>query len=193
MAKHHRIIFTIVLIAIVVAPLVAVSAIASDAATDKSATVCPLAQQLTDKGKGMMAKAMWESCAEVEHDPISKYVLGIKYLEGKSVDKNTFRAVFYLKDAAELDYSPAQTALAVLYWKGIGVSKSLTSAYSWLLIASYGDDKDADKYIQRIVKELNQNQKKIGEKYAAAWINNANKLRVEGKLPPKNKTPAPKI
>ena len=179
--------------AFVLTPFVAVSAIASDVSADKTASVCPMAQQLADKGRGMMAQAMWESCAEMEQDPISKYVLGIKYLEGKTVDKNTFRAVFYLKDSAELDYSPAQTALAVLYWKGIGVSRSLTSAYSWFLIASYGDDKDADKYIKGITKELTDNQKKIGEKYAAAWINKANTLRSEGKLPPKNKTPAPKI
>ena len=66
----------------------------------------------------------------------AQYSVGIRFLKGDSVKKNSSSAVKWLRKAAEQDHAGAQYQLGILYRDGAGVSKSETEAIKWLRLAS---------------------------------------------------------
>lgn len=54
------------------------------------------------------------------------------YENGSGVEKDEARAAECYLQAAEQDYAPAQTNLAVCYFNGIGVDKDVECAHQWL-------------------------------------------------------------
>ncbi|HHT08532.1 MAG TPA: sel1 repeat family protein [Clostridiales bacterium] len=65
------------------------------------------------------------------------YTEGMKYLKGDGVDKDLNKAFLLLKQAAEMDYAPAQYETALCYQFGDGVEKDEEQALAWLQKAAH--------------------------------------------------------
>ena len=74
----------------------------------------------------------------------------------------------YLK-AAELGYSPAQTALALRFAGGKGIEKDMVQAYKWLVIAMERKDKFAEQAFGSVSSKLNEEQIAEGEAMASEF------------------------
>jgi hypothetical protein len=81
----------------------------------------------------------------IRGDADASWNLGLAYLRGIGVPRNENRAAEWLKKAANLDDTRAQTALSDCYARGIGVQRDYIRAYTWASIAARqtgsGDDR----------------------------------------------------
>ena len=69
--------------------------------------------------------------------------IGFKYLRGEIVSPDKARAVEYLSKAHQLGHARASTILAVLYYKGDGVSKDPQKSLEFFQVAINQDSHDA--------------------------------------------------
>jgi hypothetical protein len=72
----------------------------------------------------------------IRGDADASWNLGLAYLRGIGVPRNENRAAEWLKKAANLDDTRAQTALSDCYARGIGVQRDYIRAYTWASIAA---------------------------------------------------------
>ena len=68
--------------------------------------------------------------AAVNGNPAAMFEVGLRYNEGKLLEKDLNKAAEWYQRAADSDLAPAQFRLASLYEKGTGVEKSLPKAIS---------------------------------------------------------------
>lgn len=66
----------------------------------------------------------------------SMYAIAHHHLHGQGVREELPTAAKWFRKAAELDFSPAQDKLGVMYEHGIGVSKNVREAAKWYLKAA---------------------------------------------------------
>ena len=66
----------------------------------------------------------------------AQYSVGIRFLMGDGVEKNSLKAVEWIRKAAEQDHAGAQYQLGIMYRDGVGVSNSESEAVKWLRLAS---------------------------------------------------------
>jgi len=85
------------------------------------------AYQLGDYAK---AYSLWRPLAEAD-DPKAQLLVGKLFAEGKGVDVNPVRAVFWLTRAADAGLVEAQYRLAQIYYEGDGVPRDLGQAIAW--------------------------------------------------------------
>lgn len=82
------------------------------------------------------------------------YSLGVCYLGGIGVDKNSSLAYKYIKQAADSGNAEAQYQLAMMYFKGNGVNKSLDNAIYWHGKAHSQGYEESTKALLEIREEL---------------------------------------
>ncbi|MES2252692.1 MAG: tetratricopeptide repeat protein [Pseudomonadota bacterium] len=81
-------------------------------------------------------------------DVESRYILGMKYLQGNEIARNEPEAVRYLAMSAEQNYSKAQYALAICHILGLGVeAKDTEAAVALLQKAAEQEDSWAQYYL----------------------------------------------
>lgn len=71
------------------------------------------------------SRSMPESAA------ISQYGRGVAFLSGKSGVRDYKQALYWLLKSAELNYAPAQVAVARIYFNGLGVTADAREGASW--------------------------------------------------------------
>ena len=64
-------------------------------------------------------------------DAKAQYNIGLCYVFGNGVSKNKKKAVTWIMNAAEQDYSDAQNALGDYYYNGFGVKRDFEKAFYW--------------------------------------------------------------
>lgn len=69
-------------------------------------------------------------------DPLAQFRLGRAFITGRSEPEDFAEAARWLRRAAEQGMPRAQSDLAVLYEKGLGVRQSYIEAYAWLDVAA---------------------------------------------------------
>jgi TPR repeat protein len=91
------------------------------------------------KGDYMAAAREWRPLAE-EGSAAAQYNLGLLYLDGHGVPKDTAEAARWFTRAAEQGYTQAQHNLGAMYGTGQGVKRDYVQAYKWLnLCAAKGN------------------------------------------------------
>ncbi len=87
----------------------------------------------------------------------SLYTLGLKYLDGHGVKKNTAKAYRLFKQAANRGYPRAEYQLGILYRDGNGVARDKKEALKWFRLAAAWGDTDAQRALSKLVEELSKN------------------------------------
>lgn len=82
-------------------------------------------------GEGEQALALWKPLAE-RGLADAQYNLGIVYLHGDGVGKNTEEAIKWFRRAAEQGDRPAQQQLGVMILHGIGTTANPEEGYRWI-------------------------------------------------------------
>jgi TPR repeat protein len=67
-----------------------------------------------------------------ENDAEENFHMGEQYKDGKGVNKNPVKAVFYYRKAAEHGYAAVQRELGICYLDGIGIEKDSNKAMFWI-------------------------------------------------------------
>jgi hypothetical protein len=79
-------------------------------------------------------------------DPLAQFRLGRAFVTGRTEPEDFAEAARWLRKAAEQGLPRAQSDLALLYEKGLGVQQSYVEAYAWLDVAAerfgYGRRRD---------------------------------------------------
>src|SRR5581483_4178960 len=87
------------------------------------------------KGDYMTAAKEWRPLAE-EGSAAAQYNLGLLYVDGRGVPKDTAEAAKWFTRAAEQGYTQAQHNLGAMYGSGQGVKRDYIQAYKWLNVCS---------------------------------------------------------
>lgn len=83
----------------------------------------------------------WMRKSSDHGNPIAQCFLGVAYMEGDNVEKDTAKGIAYYRLAAAQGYGPAQSRLGRCYTFGEGVEKDPKEALSWFrLAATQGDE-----------------------------------------------------
>lgn len=61
----------------------------------------------------------------------AQFNMGVMYDEGKVVEENDKKAIYWYKQAADLGFAPAQMSLGEMYQKGLGVKKDFGNAMKY--------------------------------------------------------------
>jgi TPR repeat protein len=93
-----------------------------------SAAAVPVSAQQTDAGRKLFEIIKAEAEAG---DSDSQHALGIRYLDGIWVAKDSTNAAYWFREAAEQNLAVAQYNLGVCYYYGEGVSKDASEAVRW--------------------------------------------------------------
>jgi hypothetical protein len=102
-------------------------------------------------------------------NPDAAWKLGVWYLSGLGVAKDTGQAAKWLKKAANLGDIRAQSTLSQLYFEGVGVPRDSVRAYTWASIAS-SEWGDRDERLKIIRERMSAAQLQEANRRAAAWF-----------------------
>lgn len=98
----------------------------------------------------------WFKRAAEQNHPEGQLWVGICYNEGTGTTKDSYEAVKWYRKAAEQGMATAQYNLGICYLKGDGVKKNKSVAKKWFQKAADQGDEDAQKAIQYIKQQTNQ-------------------------------------
>lgn len=98
----------------------------------------------------------WFKRAAEQNHPEGQLWVGICYNEGTGTTKDSYEAVKWYRKAAEQGMATAQYNLGICYLKGDGVKKNKSVAKKWFQKAADQGDEDAQKAIQYIEQQTNQ-------------------------------------
>ncbi len=87
----------------------------------------------------------WFNKASKQDDPITQYIIGLCYKNGKGLEKNMESAVEWYTKAAEQGYVKAQYTLGFYYYMGKG--KNLNYSFKWFNEAANNGDKSSQFYL----------------------------------------------
>jgi TPR repeat protein len=110
--------------------------------------------------KDLTEAVKWYQLAAVNGDVRAQYTLGTLYQFPKHGLTSDYRkAITFYKSAAEQGHSNAQRNLGIMYWKGLGITKNLISAYVWTnmaLLTATGSYKNSELAMDNLMalKEL---------------------------------------
>jgi len=85
--------------------------------------------------------------------------IGLSYLHGLGVEKDSSKAFYWFERAAKKGLSFAQSELAMLYYKGDGVAVNKQMAKDWWTEAAKQNDEYAQFNLASLYLELNDIQK----------------------------------
>ncbi len=116
----------------------------SDRPTD-SATFDPSANAVNDDPEGRIP-ALEELARE---DPRAAYDLGLRFFRGDGVRQDSYKALTWMRDAAERGDLEAQKAVGRLYLTGLEeMGSDPREAQKWLTIAAGRGDKEAEELLK---------------------------------------------
>ena len=98
----------------------------------------------------------WYKRAAEQDNPSGQYFVGTCYQEGSGISKDSKEAARWYRKAAEQGMATAQYNLGICYLKGDGVKKNKSVAKKWFQKAADQGDEDAQKAIQYIEQQPNQ-------------------------------------
>ncbi|MEL6220803.1 MAG: tetratricopeptide repeat protein [Pseudomonadota bacterium] len=82
--------------------------------------------------------------AEAEQDPRAAFDLGMRYMRGDGIEQNSYQALRWMHDAAEMGDLRAQSALGRIYLTGLEeMGADYNEAHKWLTVAATRGDKEA--------------------------------------------------
>ena len=86
------------------------------------------------------------------NDGVAQYELGVRYSEGRGVDKNPFTAVEWLQRSANQGLPQAQFQLGKAYWSGEGAAPDIAEATRWYREAAPNmvEAEGAVTYLERV-------------------------------------------
>ena len=99
----------------------------------------------------------WYKRAAGQDNPSGQYFVGTCYQEGSGISKDSKEAARWYRKAAEQGFALAQYNLGICYLKGDGVKKNKSVAKKWFQKAAEQGDEDAQKALQYIEQQANQN------------------------------------
>ena len=85
---------------------------------------------------------------------IAQHNIGLNVFIGQGVEKNTVRAVEWMRKSAEGGYVNAQFNLGIMYRAGDGFPKDLITAHAWFSIAAFQSHNRADEAITELGKVM---------------------------------------
>jgi len=106
-------------------------------------------------------------------DPVAENALGLRYFQGdeqngiKRDEKQAFR---WFSRAAEHGSLAAQAKLGFLYWGGRGVSKDVSQAYFWTVIARARGDQQNKDLAAVLASGMSREQAAAIEQRAELWL-----------------------
>jgi TPR repeat protein len=121
---------------------------------DKSVATYDAAAAMGDPSPEEEAKiAALENLAE--NNPGAAYDLGLRYFRGDGVPQNSFKALEWMRSAAERGDVPAQAALGRLYFTGLQeMGSDLQEAERWLSAAAAGGDAESRELLPEVQAAL---------------------------------------
>lgn len=106
--------------------------------------------------------AYWYEVAANRGVPAAQTAIGLAYLQGVGVDKNSKSALGWFQMAAKQENAAAQIQLAQMYLTGTGVTKSIEEAYFWMeKAARRGDVEGQARLAQWYATDRNKMQDNI--------------------------------
>lgn len=109
------------------------SAVTSRTATDGDASTQTQQQEEAPVPPKLAALTPFQklTAAASNGDARAQYDLGLRYVDGKGVERDPLQGAQWLEKSAEAGIPEAQYHLGQLYQKGLGVSSDLTAAFNW--------------------------------------------------------------
>lgn len=103
----------------------------------------------------------------------AQYALGLMYMNGQGVKKNTARGIRWLLLSARKHNPNAQVALGEIYWKGQSVRQNKARGLMWYILArdSSSQEKqlDIDERILGYAKQVDDESRDNAKKSASLW------------------------
>lgn len=112
--------------------------------------------------------------ARAEADPRAAYDLGLRYLRGDGVERNSYQAIEWMRKAGDAGHGPAQFALGRLYFLGFEeMGPDPAEAEAWLSRAAAKGYKDAKHLLPQAqaAKRNAQQRYQIMEDDRKSWSN----------------------
>ncbi|CAM4254718.1 MAG: tetratricopeptide repeat protein [Comamonas sp.] len=110
--------------------------------------------------------------ARAEADPRAAYDLGLRYLRGDGVERNSYQAIEWMRKAGDAGHGPAQFALGRLYFLGFEeMGPDPAEAEAWLSRAAAKGYKDAKRLLPQAqaAKRNAQQRYQIMEDDRKSW------------------------
>ena len=111
---------------------------------------------MADESGAQKAFSTWEESAEIllidaRHGIArAQRLLAIRYLRGRGVSKNEAVAFYWMKLAAQQNFSMAERSLGELYENGFGIAPDISRASHWYRLAALQGDSTAKEHLQRL-------------------------------------------
>ena len=106
-------------------------------------------------------------------DPAAENALGLRYFQGdekNGIPRDEKEAFRWFSKAAENGSLEAQAKLGFLYWSGRGVSKDLTKAYFWTVLARARGDQANKDLATVLASGMTRSQASAIEQQANIWL-----------------------
>ena len=110
--------------------------------------------------------------ARAEADPRAAYDLGLRYLRGDGVERNSYQAIEWMRKAGDAGHGPSQFALGRLYFLGFEeMGPDPAEAEAWLSRAAAKGYKDAKRLLPQAqaAKRNAQQRYQIMEDDRKSW------------------------
>jgi uncharacterized protein len=105
--------------------------------------------------------------------PGAQFGLGVMYLKGLGVGKNSDQALKWMMFAARKRFAPAEALLGDLYWDGTVVARDRAQAIKWYMLAKETADRDASPHIvdrlESMMEQASDSERLSGRMGAELW------------------------
>ncbi|HET9843090.1 MAG TPA: tetratricopeptide repeat protein [Gammaproteobacteria bacterium] len=102
-------------------------------------------------------------------NPQAQYEIGLRFLHGDGVKKDSIEAFEWLQEAATLNHNPAQYELGMMFLEGKGVAQDSKTAIHWLTKAAENNNPQAQYELGLLYFTGKFLQKNVQQAYA--WFN----------------------
>jgi len=112
--------------------------------------------------------------AEAAKNPRAAYDLGLRFFRGDGVRRNSYKAMSWMRVAAEKGDLTAQKALGGLYLTGLGeMGRDPNEAQTWLLLAASKGDRESQELLAEAeaAKLSNQEEYKMLNRWRSVFSN----------------------
>ena len=105
---------------------------------------------------------------DAERDPRAAFDLGLRYMRGDGIRRNSYQALQWMRDAAERGNRDAQSALGRLYLTGLEeMGADYNEAQKWLSMAAANGDSQARELLE--IAEARRAEERALYQYYQPW------------------------
>ena len=122
------------------------------------------------QGDYQRAFQLFYPLAESTEDPYAMYYLGMMYLQGQGIDRDTKVAAKWLRLAAEKGSPQAQYQIGMLYSTGNGLPRDHEQAYAWFQVSARQQHDPSSKALQQTKQKLSAEELAQAESLAREYI-----------------------